>query len=57
MIELAAPHAQQARIKNRQEVGLQRAQQSTQRRIATAFGLTLPDWQHGVRRMLAETSP
>ena len=26
-------------------------------RLQTTFGLTLPDWQHGVRRMLAETSP
>jgi hypothetical protein len=41
MIEFAAPHAQQARIKNRPEVGLQRAQQSTQRQIATAFGLVM----------------
>jgi dTDP-4-dehydrorhamnose reductase len=38
------------------------AQRPLNSRLSTAhlrqtFGLTLPDWQHGVRRMLAETLP
>jgi len=43
MIEFTDLNAQQARIKNRTDVGLQRARQSTpspaQQSIATAFGL------------------